>query len=102
MRRRAQVSSRGGRGAACGGVGLGAPDGRRRALEPTLGDVLRLSRDPAAMTSQDRLAELGHLLALGYRRLQLHGKGLAENGDGERTCDPAVDGNGAKSAEEVA
>ena len=41
-------------------------------------------RDPSAMTTQERLAELGEILATGYRRFRLSLAGLAEP---EATCD---------------
>ncbi len=39
------------------------------------------------MTPDERLAELGEILATGYRRLQLS---LAESAAPEAPCDPAV------------
>ena len=49
----------------------------------------RRLRDPGAMTPEERLAELGSLLALGYRRHRLSREtGLAETAGAERPCDP--------------
>ena len=55
------------------------------------------------MTAPERLAELGAILATGYRRVRLsREKGLAESAEPEAPCDQAVDGDGAEPAEEVA
>ena len=64
--------------------------------------VLRHGSDPAALCPKERVAELGAILEAGYRRLLLRQKSLAESGYGERPCDQAVDGDGARTAEEVA
>ena len=45
-------------------------------------------RDPSCMTPEQRLAELGEILATGYRRLQLS---LAESRQPEAPCDQEVD-----------
>ena len=85
----------------------------RRAVLPRVGAVdsgprtvperesTRTRRGPGDMASEGRLAELGALLAMGYRRLQLRQKALAESADPEALCGQAVDGNGAESAEEA-
>ena len=65
--------------------------------------LLVAHRDPASMTPDARLAELGELLAAGYRRMQLNrGQGLAGSPESEAPCDQAVNGDEAESAEEVA
>ena len=58
--------------------------------------------DPAAMTPKERMAEVGALLAAGYRRSRVRQKALAESDDPEARCDLAVDGDGAEPAKEVA
>ena len=62
-------------------------------------------RDPGAMAPADRIAELGALLATGYRRLRLNRLNpqnwLAESAEAEAPCDPAVNGDGAESAQEM-
>lgn len=49
-------------------------------------------RDPDAMSPEERLAELGSLLATAVRRLRLRQKELADQADRERPCDRPVDG----------
>ena len=66
-------------------------------------DVERKSRNPVQMGAEDRLAEIGAFLALGFRRLRL----VRENEldafpAAERLCGQAVDGDGALPAKEVA
>ena len=61
-----------------------------------------IPRDPTAMLPGERVAELGAILALGYRRLRLRQNALDESADPEAPSDPVVCGNGAKAAEEVA
>ncbi len=54
--------------------------------------VTRRHKDPALMTPQERLVELGELLAAGVRRTRLSREtGLAEGGEKERPCDGPVD-----------
>ncbi len=69
---------------------------------PTTRATHRSRRDPGGMSPGDRLAEFGAILAAGYRRLVLRGKALDESGEPEALCRQAVNGNGAKAAEEVA
>ncbi len=61
--------------------------------------------DPAAMAPAARIAELAGILAAGYRRLRLNRlnpqNGLAESAEPEAPCDPAVNGDGAESAQEM-
>ena len=46
--------------------------------------------NPAHMTPEARLAELGALLARGFRRLQqIRGTGLDQSSDSEPVCAPA-------------
>jgi hypothetical protein len=46
--------------------------------------------NPCHMSPEQRLAELGALLARGFRRLQqIRGTGLAESSDSEPVCAPA-------------
>lgn len=48
-------------------------------------------RNPAHMNEAARVAELGALLARGFRRVRrMEQKGLAETADSERPCDPRV------------
>ena len=57
---------------------------------------------PSEMTSAARIAELGGLLALGFRRLALSSRNqLAEWPSTERSCD-SVDRRNKSSREEVA
>ncbi len=52
--------------------------------------------DPAAMAPEERLVELGAILATGYRRLRLcREQDLAGSGRPEAPCDQAVDADGA-------
>ncbi len=65
--------------------------------------LLVAHRDPASMTPEERQAQLGQILAAGYRRMRLNrGQGLAGSPESEAPCDQAVDGDGAEPAEEVA
>ncbi len=58
--------------------------------------------DPSAMTPAARIAELGAILAAGYRRLRLNRlNGLDESAELEAPCIPAVNGDGAESAQEL-
>ena len=59
----------------------------------------RRARDPGRLSPEERLAELGAILAEGYRRLRLRQKPLDESAEPEAASDAAVNGNGA---EEVA
>ena len=52
------------------------------------------------MTPDERLAELGEILAAGYRRFRQ--KALDESAQPEAPSDPVVNGNGAMATEEVA
>ena len=45
-------------------------------------------RNAGAMSPEQRLTELGKLLATGYRRLRMRQKALAESAGTERPCDP--------------
>jgi hypothetical protein len=72
--------------------GRGAQHGATQAATQRPG---RRLRDPGDMAPDARLAELGAILAFGFRRLQLRGKTLAEGGEPEAPSDQAVDGNGA-------
>ena len=66
------------------------------------GAYAKRSRDPAAMAPEDRLAELGGILAAGYRRIRpSREKALAESGGAERPCD-LVDSPENEDAPEVA
>lgn len=55
-------------------------------------------RNPAGLSSEERLAEIAALLATGYRRIQLKNSEspLAERPESEAPCDPVM--NSAKSA----
>ena len=77
------------------GRGVAFPEGSRHGA--TRG--VTCAQDPSRMTPAARLAELGEILAAGYRRGR---KALAESAEPEALCEPAVDGNGAEAAEEVA
>ena len=60
-------------------------------------------RDPDAMTAEERLAELGVLLATALRRMRLSREtGLAVAGDSERPCDRPVDTPESPDDQEVA
>ena len=63
---------------------------------------VRRQGDHGAMSPGDRLAELGSLLALGYRRVRLRQHSLDESAEPEALCGQAVNGNGAQAAEEMA
>ena len=82
------VSPRGGKSPGAPRIGLSSARG------PTW-------RDPGAMSPQERLTELGSLLATGYRRLRLRQKALAEGASPERPCDP-VDTRENRNPQEVA
>ena len=58
--------------------------------------------DPAEMPPKARLAELGALLALGYRRHRLHQKELADAALSERSCDSVDSNETPNGTEEVA
>ena len=62
----------------------------------------RHGRPPETMTPDERLSELGGILAMGYRRARLRQKALAESAEHEAPSNPVVNGNGARAAEEVA
>ena len=65
-----------------------------------------LSRDPASMTSEERLREIAAILARGYLRLILTEKesrnSLAGRLESEAPCDRLVNGNEAVLVVEVA
>ena len=64
-----------------------APRGGRLAdSAPVVTHRAGSGRDPATMMAEERLAELGELLATGYRRHRLRQKELADGGDSERPC----------------
>ncbi len=66
------------------------------------GAYAKLSRDPAALAPEKRLAELAGILAAGYRRMLLsRQKALAEGGGAERPCE-LVDSPENEDAPEVA
>ena len=47
-----------------------------------------MKRDPQAMTPAERLAEMGAILALGYRRLQIEQKNRLDGpGPDQRACE---------------
>ena len=50
--------------------------------------MTRRHRDPALMSPEERLAELGALLATAVRRRRLRQNELAGGGEAERPCDP--------------
>lgn len=56
-------------------------------------------KDPGAMSAAERLAELGALLATGYRRHRLRQNELADAPEPEPTCDPV---DGTENPKEVA
>ena len=59
--------------------------------------------DPGCMTSEERLLELGALLATGVRRMLLSSKKvLAESAQSERSCDRTVDAPDDPGQQEVA
>ena len=97
--------AQGARVAPCGVDGRTAPPRRRLPEATAPGHRSRLTRpgrDPGGMTPEERLAELGSLLATGRRRLVLAGgNALATSPDDEPTCISAVDGDGAKAVEEI-
>lgn len=68
-----------------------APTRRRRGKSATSGHTARLSAtpsNPGAMSPEERMAELGSLLATALRRLRLvQEKSLAESRDVEAVCD---------------
>ena len=65
--------------------------------------AVRKHRDPGAMSSAERIAEVGVYLAVGCRRLRLARENeLAALRDAEAGCGPAFNGDGAAPAEEVA
>jgi hypothetical protein len=61
------------------------------ASRPGVGSAARRHGNPADMAPGERLAELGALLATGYRRLQLRRKALAESAEPEAPSDRPVD-----------
>jgi len=64
-------------------LGLNAP----RAATARDTGVRRPVRDPSSMSPNQRLSELGAILALGFRRLLLsRERGLDVEPDAERTC----------------
>ena len=58
-------------------------------------------KDPAAMAPEERMAELGALLATGVQRHRLRQKELADDTDGERPC-TSVDTPESPNDQEVA
>ena len=65
--------------------------------------VKRGLRDPGKMTSGERLAELGDLLAAAVRRRRANAqKGLAEDAKGERSCASLVNTPKDATNQEVA
>ena len=66
-----------------------------------VGTVVHRS-DPAAMAPAARIAELGEIFALGFRRRVLsRQRELAEPGKPEPSSGVAVNGNGAEPAQEA-
>ncbi len=62
----------------------------------------RRERDPATMSPDERMAELGTILATGVRRLQMSRQiALAGDPDGERPC-TSVDTPESSDDQEVA
>ena len=60
------------------------------------------TREPTRMTSAERMAELGGILALGFRRFVLSSqKALDDAGETERPC-TSVDGHEKTQREDVA
>lgn len=75
-------ATRGARGGGTGKADRGADAGQRDA------DVRVRRADPASMAPRARLAELGALLARGFRRALLsRANGLAAGAGAERPCD---------------
>ncbi len=70
------------------GRGRNAPDSDIATPVPTR----PRQRDPAAMSADDRLRELGALLARGVARVRLRRKALAESGENEAASGPVVNG----------
>ena len=65
--------------------------------------AVRKHRDPGAMSSAERIAEIAVILAAGYRRQRLARQNeLDALRSAEAGCGPAVNGDGAAPAEEVA
>ena len=63
------------------------------------GAVVIREQDPALMSASERLAEIGSLLARGYRRSRLSRSNcLAGRTPGERPCEPPVDTGGDNPA----
>ena len=76
---------------------------RKRAPQARSTDEMRLQADPAAMTPQTRLDEMGEILALGARRHQLSLRNAVDDRPPvEAECEPPVDGGRATQAEEEA
>ncbi len=70
-----------------GGLGNLNPTRRQAGTQGHGGPTRPRWRDPAALTPGERMAELGAILATGYRRLRLS---LAESGQAEAPCDRSV------------
>ena len=85
-----------------GGLGNAPQRARQAGTEGHCWPTRPRWRDPAGLTPGERIAELGALLALGYRRARLRQKALAESAQAEALSGPAVDGDRAETAEEVA
>ena len=52
---------------------------------------MKRASDPAVMTSAERVAEMGAILAAGYRRFQIRReKGLDAPAPDERSCEPGL------------
>jgi hypothetical protein len=62
----------------------------------TAGRVRRA--DPAAMSEEARIGELGEILAMGYRRVQMR---LARSADPEAVCESMVDAHNSEHAEDA-
>ncbi len=58
-------------------MGPGRRDGRPAVIR---------QKDPTVMAPEERMAELGALLATGVQRRRLRQKELADGGDSERPC----------------
>ena len=63
---------------------------------------MKSQKDPALMAPADRLAEVGAILAAGYRRHRLHQKALAESASPGAPCNSVDTHRESNSTEEVA